>query len=143
MSTLYNISLFFLLISTATAQNCSNQDIFKNLKVLKYSGDGNDGELKVASSEDIRDAYRIEVLHQSIPKLCSNAINNFPELDKLVLQDDRITEVQAGAFKDLPVLRDLRITYNEIETIKNGVFNGLKVCRQSIVYEKWLIVFFR
>lgn len=140
MPTLHNLALFFLLISTAIAQNCSNEDIFKNLKVLKFSGDANDGEHKIASSEDIRDAYRVEVLHQNIPKLCANAIANFPQLDKLVLQDDRITEVQAGAFKDLPVLRDLRITYNEIATIKNGVFNGLKVCLQKLLEKKQTII---
>lgn len=127
MRTLHNFALLTLLVSLAFGQNCSQEDAFKNLKVLKFSGGSNDGEIKVSSSEDLRDAYRIEVLHQNLEKLCEGAVRNFPELDKLVLQDDGIKEVQGGAFQDLPVLRDLRITYNEIGTIKKGVFNGLKV----------------
>lgn len=127
MFKLQTLVFFFIAITTILAQNCTYQDVFENVKVLKFSGDNSDGEIKVKSSHDIKDAYRIEVLHQDIEKLCEGAIIDFPELDKLVLQDDKITEIQPGAFKNLPVLRDLRITYNEIKKIKNGVFNYLNV----------------
>lgn len=136
MSTLTTtLAIFSVLIASIFAQNCTNRDVFENLKVLKFAGDSNDGEVRVKSTNDLKDAYRIEVLHQDVGKLCEGAIVDFPELDKLVLQDDRIVEIQPGAFKNLPVLRELTIAYNEIKTIKSGVFNYLNVkIRPSVCY---------
>lgn len=127
MSTRQTFVIFILAVSSVFAQNCNNSDIFQNLQVVKYSGDGSDGEITVKSSQELKDAYRIEVLHQNIPKLCEGAIIDFPELDKLELLHDKITEIQPGAFKNLPLLRYLKIGYNDIKTIKTGVFNYLNV----------------
>lgn len=118
--------LAFLLFPASLALNCTRRDAFSDVRVLHYDGE-DDGEKRATSSEDLRDAYRLEVVHQSIPALCEGSVSGFPRLDKLVLQDDGIEEVEAGAFRDLPVLRELRITYNRIGRVRNGVFDGLKV----------------
>lgn len=131
---MFAFAFLLVLAAAISAENCTNRDVFKNVKVLKFSGDvETDGEITVTNVDQIRDAYQIEVTHQVLKKLCEGAVVDFPDLDKLILMDVGVSEIQPGAFKSLPVLRDLRIGYNEIKTIKNGVFNYLNV---SVYYPK-------
>lgn len=122
------VCVLFLCISEILTQQACNTNVFRNVTVNKFSGDYSDpSKVKVQNIAELQDAYHIEIVNQSLPVLCSGSIKDLPKLDKLKLQNDGITGIEAGAFQNVPVLRDVRISYNKIKTIKKGVFNYLNV----------------
>lgn len=114
-------------ISCAVTQGCSsNKDIFKNVNTGIYT-EKNGKTLLVLPPANLEIAKKIEVINQTIPIICSGFLRNLPKLEKLMLKADKITDIQAAAFENVPLLRDMEITHNKIKIIRRGVFNRLLI----------------
>lgn len=67
----------------------------------------------------------IQVVNESVPVLRRDAIHGLPNLLDVIFENDHIVDIEPGAFYNLSKLYLLKIKYNEISAIREGVFNNL------------------
>ncbi|XP_018565248.1 prolargin-like [Anoplophora glabripennis] len=118
--------IFFLLCSIFSLSFCCSVDTFNNstvtlvgaksIKSITGCFEPNEALIKVSY---------IQVVNESVPVLRRDAIHGLPKLLDVILEKDRITDIEPGAFYNLTKLYLLKIKYNEIKVIREGVFNNL------------------
>nr|XP_023029691.1 insulin-like growth factor-binding protein complex acid labile subunit [Leptinotarsa decemlineata] len=82
--------------------------------------------------EDLVNVSYIQIIDEQIPVLKKNAIHSLPKLVDIVLESNNIAEIKPGAFLNLTNLYLLKIRYNSIRNIQEGVFNGLPLTELSL-----------
>lgn len=78
----------------------------------------------------LHDAFALYINGQNIPKLCRGSVQNFKNLVVLELINDKISEIEVGAFKALGQTK-VHLDFNKLTVIKYGVFNGLDIVSLS------------
>lgn len=69
----------------------------------------------------------IKITNQNIPVLVNGSLSNLFKLDELIIDRNNITQIGSDVFFNLPRLRVLSISDNELSTIDSGTFNKLNV----------------
>lgn len=105
--------------------NCS-VNWFQSVTVLNKP-EAPDAELFRADLLDLKTDKLLAVLHAKIPVLCEGSISNLPLLEHLQLSRLGIEEIHPHPFKNLPNLRRLFLKDNNVSEVSNGVFNALPV----------------
>ena len=117
--------IFFLVYNLESGSSCSvktfnNNTVTlvgaKSVKTITGCFEPNDTLIKVSY---------IQILNETIPIVRRDAINGLPNLLDVVLEKDYITDIEPGAFYNLSKLYLIKIRYNNIRTIREGVFKGL------------------
>ena len=130
--------LLCVLLYTASARTRSGVT-FKNVVVRGYSMFTSKFNVTINSANTLKDKLpkqvfdKLEIVDSEIPVLYENSISDIDDLDELILNNDGITEIQPGTFKNVPQLRKLVITHNQgLEEIKSGVFNRLNIATMDL-----------
>ncbi|XP_057659279.1 chondroadherin-like [Diorhabda carinulata] len=76
-------------------------------------------------TEDLVKVSYIQIINQQIPVLKKDAINSLPKLVDVILEENNITDIEPGAFRNLTMLYLLKIKNNIIRVIREGVFSDL------------------
>lgn len=71
----------------------------------------------------------IDVINTSVPELCANAITDLSYLRSLSLNYLGIGRIEPGSFGNLPNLRYLALSLNNITYLRKGVFNGMNLVK--------------
>lgn len=79
------------------------------------------GELMLATG--------IEITHQKLPFLFNGAIQNLRHLQFIKMEQCGLQELNPGAFLVLPQIETISLRHNEIEYIREGVFNYILVTK--------------
>ncbi|KAJ8949801.1 hypothetical protein NQ318_000499 [Aromia moschata] len=88
----------------------------KDIKIISGCFEPNNNLIKVSL---------IQVVNETVPILRRDAIHSLPNLVDIILEKDYITDIEPGAFYNLTKLYLLKIKFNNIRTIREGIFNGL------------------
>ncbi|XP_066249057.1 chondroadherin-like [Euwallacea similis] len=69
----------------------------------------------------------LEFIDQLIPVLKEGSVSDIEDLDELTIGKCKLKTIEAGAFKNIPMLRRLSLKGNFLEEIAEGVFNNLRI----------------
>ncbi|RZB38672.1 LRR 8 domain containing protein [Asbolus verrucosus] len=101
---------------------------FENIEVgLSFS---NDKRIVVITSDNYLNKYvhqadEVTIKDQKISKLVENSVTDLTGVIRLHMTRCGIEEIRPGAFKNLPLLKELNLSNNLLKEIKNGVFANL------------------
>ncbi|XP_066156712.1 chondroadherin-like [Euwallacea fornicatus] len=122
-----------LLIVLVTLALVKSSPTFKNVEFKGYSvftlkfsrAIVEASTLKTELPDQIYD--HLEFIEQSIPVLKEGSVSDIEDLDELTIEKCKLKTIEAGAFKNLPMLRRLSLKGNCLEEIAEGVFNNLRI----------------
>ncbi|XP_049821458.1 insulin-like growth factor-binding protein complex acid labile subunit [Aethina tumida] len=106
---------------------------FKNVQFSGYRLYKQVFEHRIKSSEVLHpyipnvEYDTIKITNQNIPVLVNGSLSNLFKLDELIIDRNNITQIGSDVFFNLPRLRVLSISDNELSTIDSGTFNKLNV----------------
>lgn len=66
---------------------------------------------------------KVAIRNLGLDELSKNTIENAPELETLILDDNSIVEIHPGAFGNLPVIKRISLVKNKLKKVRSGVFN--------------------
>ncbi|KAJ8922655.1 hypothetical protein NQ315_007687, partial [Exocentrus adspersus] len=117
---LYLLCLIFRL-GTSCSVNTFNNNVVtlvgaKGIKSITGCFEPNNDFVKVSY---------IQIVNETVPVLRKDAIHGLPNLLDVILENDHITDIEPDAFYNLTKLYLLKIKYNNIRMIREGVFNRL------------------
>lgn len=78
-------------------------------------------------TEDLIKVSYIQIINQPIPVIKKDAIHSLPKLVDVILEDNNITDIEPGAFRNLTWLYLVKIRNNNIRFIRAGVFSDLPI----------------
>lgn len=74
----------------------------------------------------IEDTFIYVITSSDVRQLCKNSIPTYPSLQMIVLDDNNISYIEAGAFSENEEVA-VELQANELREITTGVFNGSKI----------------
>ncbi|XP_044756946.1 phospholipase A2 inhibitor-like [Coccinella septempunctata] len=104
---------------------------FKNVTIHGYSAFTHKFEKLILSSNSLKTELpkvvfdAVEIRGQDVPILYENSISDIDDLDELILEENNIQEIEPGTFKNLSLIRLIKLKKNQLKTIKEGIFNHL------------------
>lgn len=113
---------FLLILVKIYCEKCATSN-FKivwqrtNLDVPNYANILDDG---------IKEAYIIKIApNQSVPNICKDTLNKFPEISTLFFNNSGIETIQPGSFENSEEMINLK--QNRLQKINHSIFNGLQI----------------
>ncbi|CAG9856670.1 unnamed protein product [Phyllotreta striolata] len=91
-------------------------------------------------TDDLVKVSYIQVVGQPVPVIRRDAIHGLPNLVDVILEDDNVTDIEPGAFRNLTYLYLIRIRNNNIRVIRAGVFANLPVRELNLMNNRIEII---
>jgi hypothetical protein len=113
--------------------NVLQSDTFSNLSNLDHLDLSNNqiSEIQPGSFNNLPNLCYLDLDHNQISEIQPNIFNNLPVLESLSIRFNKITELKPNIFTEgtfgnnLSRLKELNLSYNQINTIYMGAFNNL------------------
>ncbi|KAL3278307.1 hypothetical protein HHI36_013640 [Cryptolaemus montrouzieri] len=121
--------LFSVFLCSLNAENiCFENVTVHGYSVFNHKFDKVITSSKISKTELPNVAFdAIELKNENVPILYENCISDIESLDELILEKNGIQEIRAGALRNLPAIRIIKLGQNKLKTIVTGVFNNLQV----------------
>ncbi|RZC42658.1 LRR 8 domain containing protein [Asbolus verrucosus] len=74
-----------------------------------------------------QDCSKIAIEHSMIPILYDGSLADITRVNILLLEDNKIEQIQPGAFRNLKVQEGMSLKFNRLTEIRSGVFNDIQV----------------